>query len=48
MVEVPGGVVLRLPDQDPGPGVRLHRLLAALLELLEAWVNILPKARGVE
>ena len=34
-VQLPGGVVLRLPGKDPGPGVLLHRLLAALLELLE-------------
>ena len=27
--------MLRLPGEDPGPGVLLHRLLAALLQLLE-------------
>ena len=34
-VQVPGGVVLRLPGEDPDPGVLLHLLLAALLQLLQ-------------
>ena len=34
-VQVPGRVVLRLPGEDPNPGVLLHLLLTAFFELLE-------------
>ena len=44
-VQVPGRVVLRLPGEDPDPGVLLHLLLAALLQLLEGGEQ-LPGLRG--
>ena len=45
LVQVPGPEVLRLPDEDPGPGVLLHLLLAALLQVLESGQQ-LPGLRG--
>ena len=46
MVQAPGGVVLGLPGEDPGPGVLLHRLLAALLQLLECGEELLVLRGG--